>query len=148
MRLGSSLLLLVSSAACAAPLVQDAGASGPAVLESLRDARAVEVRALGWSSLVLDYRGLGRSDGRRDAGRLRADGRAMWREAVRRAGGAPGRVVVRAASLGSLVAADLLARGGDGIDESSDGRPAGAVLVAPVRASTVGRHAWCRSGPP
>ncbi|MEM1452276.1 MAG: alpha/beta fold hydrolase [Planctomycetota bacterium] len=180
-------LLLALHAACAAPIVQDAGAVGPAVLETLPGASPVELqtddgvtlrgafleakegapvilhllpsaastetgvpggigrialdgtlqrlRDLGWSSLAVDYRGLGRSDGRRNADRLGADGDAMWREAVRRAGGSPDRVVVRATSLGSLVAAHLLAQ------DTAGGKPAGVVLIAPIRASTVVRNA-------
>ncbi|MEL6713373.1 MAG: alpha/beta hydrolase, partial [Planctomycetota bacterium] len=93
------------------------------------------LRALGWSSLVLDYRGVGRSGGSRNARRLPADGRAMWAEAVRRAGGAPDRVVLRATSLGTLVAAELLATEGAG-----QGAPRAAVLAAPVRAASVVRN--------
>ncbi len=84
----------------------------------------------GWSSLVIDYRGIGESDGRRDGRRLASDGLAMWREAVRRAD-SPDQVVIRAASLGSLLTVDLLARGS---------RPRGVVLIAPIRAETVVAH--------
>ncbi|MEM9378707.1 MAG: hypothetical protein AAGB93_02075 [Planctomycetota bacterium] len=197
MRRCSALVLLALHGACAAPLVQDAGPSGPSARETLAGARPIEVRTgdgmtlrglfleaaadapvvlhllpsaastetgvpagigrvaldgmlerfrdLGWSSLVVDYRGLGRSDGCRDARRLGSDGEAMWREAVRRAGGSADRVVLRAVSLGSLVAADLLARCAESDD--GDGRPAAAVLVAPVRSTTVVRNvARDRSG--
>lgn len=61
----------------------------------------------------------------------------MWKEAVRRSGGTPERVVVRAASLGTLVAADLLQLGAE---EPGQG-PAGAVLFAPIDATTVVRNA-------
>lgn len=87
------------------------------------DALAAE----GCATLVLDHRGVGASEGRRDASRLIENGRAMWREAVRRAGGEE-RVVLRTSSLGSLVVADLLAGGA---------RPAGVILIAPIRASTI-----------
>lgn len=100
-----------------------------ATIESLRDA--------GWSSLMLDHRGVGDSRGRRGVEHLIEDGRVMWREAVRLAGGSEERVVVRAGSLGSLIAADLLAS-----DLAAGGaRPGGIVLFAPVRASTVVRNA-------
>ena len=184
-RICCATLLALFAGSCTAPLVEDAGALGPAVLESLADAQPVDVptpegpvlrgaflgagpdapvvlhllptgastrtglpggvgrvaldgtlealRKLGWSSLVIDYRGVGASDGRRSPEHLREDGRAMWREAVLRAGGAPGRVVVRATSLGTLIAADLLRGEGD-----LDGvRPAAALLFAPVDATTI-----------
>lgn len=100
--------------------------------------RTLEVlRESGWSSLVLDYRGVGASTGERDSNHLRADGRAMWDEALRRSGGKPERVVLRAASLGTLVAADLLQVTG----ETPDPGPAGAVLFAPIDATTVVRNA-------
>lgn len=183
MRLLAQLLLVAPMAACAAPLVQDAGELGPDLLESNLGATAVEIRtedgivlrgafvdagegapvvlhllpsaaststgvpagigrvglagtfetlrSLGWSSLSLDYRGIGRSDGQRDATALGTDGRAMWAEAVGRAGGEPRRVVLRASSLGTLIAADLL----------STKEPAAAVLVTPIRSATVVRNA-------
>ncbi len=95
------------------------------------------LRAHGWSSLVLDYRGVGRSDGERDAGQLSVDGRAMWDEALRRAGGAPSRVVVRATSIGTLVAAGLLATGSAPSGRHTSDAPGAAVLVTPVRAPSV-----------
>lgn len=85
----------------------------------------------GLSSVVFDYRGVGCSDGHRDTGRLLDDGRAMWHEAVRLAGGQE-RVIIRAGSLGTLVAAALLDDGAE---------PAGVILFAPVRSSTIARHA-------
>ena len=90
------------------------------------------LRDEGFSSVVFDYRGVGGSEGRRRTDRLIEDGRTMWREAVRLAGGRPDRVIVRAGSLGTLVAADLLARGEE---------PVAVVLFAPVRASSIGSHA-------
>lgn len=180
-----TLLLGLLGSGCTAPLVEDAGAAGPALLESLTDARAIEVstpsgqvlrgafleagpeapvvlhllptgastrtgvpggigrvaldgtllalQQLGWSSLVIDYRGVGDSDGDRSPELLREDGRAMWREAVLRAGGAAERVVVRATSLGTLIAADLL-RAGNALGGS---QPAGALLFAPIDAETI-----------
>lgn len=87
---------------------------------------------IGCGSVVMDYRGVGASGGQRDTARLLDDGRAMWHEAVELAGGRPDRVVIRAASIGTLIAADLLAAGH---------RPAAVILIAPVRASTITRHA-------
>ena len=46
---------------------------------------AETLRGEGVSSLIIDYRGTGDSDGARDTARLLDDGRSMWREAVRRA---------------------------------------------------------------
>jgi hypothetical protein len=56
----------------------------------------------------------------------------MWQEAVRLAGGREDRVIIRAGSLGTLVAAGLL-------DEGAE--PGGVILFAPVRSSTIVRHA-------
>ena len=86
---------------------------------------------LGCGSVLIDYRGVGDSDGPRDPAGLLADGQAMWRKAVELADGQADRVVIRAASIGTVIAADLLASGH---------RPAAAVLIAPVRASTITYH--------
>jgi hypothetical protein len=176
--------MILLGSACTAPLVEDDGAAGPAVLDSLGDAQAVEIatpsgpvlrgafleaapdapvvlhllptgastrtgvpggvgrvaldgalealRQLGWSSLVVDYRGVGSSDGERSPRLLGEDGHAMWQEAVQRAGGAPERVVIRATSLGTLVAADLLLS-----ETLSEDQAAGALLFAPIDAATI-----------
>jgi len=89
---------------------------------------------LGAGSLMLDWSGVGVSTGERDNANLRRDVSAMWREAVRLAGGEQDRVVVRATSLGTLAAADLLQRGA---------RPGAVVLVAPVLAETA-HHNFAR----
>ncbi|MBI3845326.1 MAG: alpha/beta hydrolase [Planctomycetes bacterium] len=82
----------------------------------------------GFSSLAVDYRGVGASDGARSPRHLRDDARAAWSEAVRRAGGDPHRVIIRAMSIGTLAAATLLDGGAE---------PAAVVLIAPVRGETV-----------
>ena len=97
--------------------------SWPVVLADLADA--------GFASLMVDYRGVGASDGSRSPTHLEEDARAMWDEAVRRAGGDPGLVVVRAASIGCLAAASLA---------EHDVRAAAWILIAPVRGETVVRH--------
>ena len=56
----------------------------------------------------------------------------MWNEAVRVAGGHEDRVVIRAGSLGSLVVAHLLENGAE---------PAGVVVYAPIRSSSIVRNA-------
>jgi len=86
------------------------------------------LRALGFSTLIVDYEGVGASGGERSPLNLRRDARAAWNEAVRRAGGDPRRVVLRGTSLGALAAATLLA---DGVE------PAAVTLLAPVRAESV-----------
>jgi hypothetical protein len=94
---------------------------------------------LGLASLVVDYGGVGLSSGKASAAKLADDARALWVEAVRRAGGDPGRVVLRGISLGTLAAAALLDGGA---------RPGGVVLVLPVRAeSVVRRFAHAFHGP-
>lgn len=89
----------------------------------------------GFASLMVDYRGVGASDGGRSPRHLEDDAWAMWSEALRRTGGDPGLVAVRAISIGTLAAASLADRGA---------RPAAWILLAPVRAETVVRHfaAW------
>ncbi len=85
----------------------------------------------GFSSLIIDYEGIGGSDGRRDVRNLRRDVLAMWTEAIRRAGGSEDRVVVRASSLGCISASLLLKQGA---------RPSALVMIAPVRPDTIVRH--------
>lgn len=82
----------------------------------------------GYASLVVDWRGVGASDGRADARNLGEDAWAAWRVALHEAGGDPGDVVVRATSIASLAAAELLEAGV---------RPRAVVLIAPVLADTV-----------
>lgn len=84
---------------------------------------------LGYASLVVDYTGIGLSDGSTSVDHLERDALAMWREAERRADGAP--VWIRATSLGAIPTAQLLAHGE---------RPAGIVLVVPVFADTAVRR--------
>lgn len=84
----------------------------------------------GFASLVLDYRGIGASDGSRSVAHLAEDVEAMWDEAVRRAGD-PDLVVLRGLSLGAL---------GVGLALNQGAEPAGIELVAPVRAQSAVRH--------
>ncbi len=86
----------------------------------------------GFASLLVDYRGVGASDGSRDPDALVEDAYAMWREAVRLAGGHPGNVVVRGQSIGALTTAGILDRGA---------APRGVILIAPVRGETIGSSA-------
>lgn len=97
------------------------------------------LRLQGYSSLALDYRGVGASDGDPDPTALPEDGASMWDEAVRRAGGESGKVVLRAASLGTIPAAALLEAGR---------QPRCVVLYAPIRSETIAVHApRARRGP-
>ncbi len=84
--------------------------------------------ALGLGGLVLDYEGVGASDGARSPDTLRRDARAAWERAVALAGGDERRVILRGTSLGALAAATLLQDGA---------RPGAVILIAPVRAETV-----------
>lgn len=90
-----------------------------------------ELNELGVASLMLDYRGVGVSDGGRHVDHLRGDALALWNEALRRADGDAGRVALRATSLGTIATAELLSVGV---------RPAGIVLIAPVFPDTVVEH--------
>lgn len=92
------------------------------------------LRDRGYASLVLDYRGVGASDGERNPRHVPEDALAAWNEALRRVDGDPQRIVVRGMSLGTLAAASLLEHGVE---------PAAVVLIAPVRAETAA-HNWLR----
>ena len=89
---------------------------------------------LGFSSLILDYRGVGRSNGKQNSQQLPIDAHVAWEEAVLRAGGDGRRVVLRAISLGTLAAASLLEEGA---------KPGAIILIAPLRADTVTTN-WIR----
>lgn len=85
----------------------------------------------GFASLMVDYRGVGASDGSRSPSHLEEDAWAMWQEALRRGGGDASLVVVRSISIGSLAAASLAEHGA---------RAAAWILIAPVRGESVVRH--------
>jgi hypothetical protein len=124
-------------------LFVSAGEGAPVVLHLLESSGSVaslgyhyevlgrQLQGLGFSSLLVDYSGVGASDGERSPDLLARDARAMWQEAVARAGGDPGRVVVRGISIGT-VAAGLLLR--DGVE------PGAVILHAPVLADTCVRR--------
>ncbi len=118
-----------------APVVVHFLESGCSITQGSIDFPSLEVvwqlRDLGFASLAMDYSGVGASEGDRSPDNLAPDAEAMWEEAVRRADGLPGRVVLRGMSIGTLAAASLLDRGV---------RPGGVVLIAPVRGETVASH--------
>ncbi len=89
---------------------------------------AWELRGAGMSLLCVDYRGVGASDGDASQDNLAADARAAWREALRRADGDPGRIVLRGLSLGTFAISYLLDAGV---------KPGAIVIAAPVRAETI-----------
>lgn len=93
-----------------------------------------ELRDRGFASLMIDYRGVGASEGWRSPRNLREDAAAMFAEALRRTRGRSHRIVLRGASIGTLAAASLLKHGA---------RPRAVILIAPVRAETVARN-WFR----
>lgn len=127
-----------------------AGDGAPVVLHLLESSGSVassfvphgplcaELADLGFASLVVDYSGVGVSDGERSVLNLAADARAMWTEAVKRAGGEQ-RVIVRATSLGTIASSRLIADGA---------RPRGLEWILPVDPKTVsGRFADHFYGP-
>lgn len=73
---------------------------------------------MGAATLMIDYRGFGRSEGSPDEEGLYSDARAAWQWLTREAGYEPARIVLFGRSLGGSVAAWLAARE----------RPAGVVL--------------------
>ena len=130
-----------------------AGEDAPVVLHLLESAGSVgslmprkseiawDLANLGFSSLLLDYRGIGVSEGEPSSDHLGEDARALWNEAVRRAGSSD-RVVVRSHSIGTVALALLLDAGV---------HPAGVIALSPVDAGTVVRrfarehHGWWAS---
>ncbi len=110
-------------------------ANAPVVLHLLESSGSVATRwlhfapvtrqlaDLGYASLLVDYTGIGLSQGDSSVSNLQRDAHAMWDEALRRAGGDPQRVYLRATSLGTIAAALLL---------ESGVRPAAMVWIAPV----------------
>ena len=96
------------------------------------------LRENGFSSLMVDYRGIGASDGQRSPRNMHADATAMYAEAMRRTNGDETRIAVRALSLGTLAAAALCKDHATITRmESLARRPAGVIMIAPVRAETV-----------
>jgi alpha-beta hydrolase superfamily lysophospholipase len=89
-------------------------------------------RLKGSSSLVLDYRGVGASPGELDPDKLSTDALAMWDEALRLVEGDSNRIVIRAASLGSLAAAAIL---------QSGAKPKAIVVAAPLDSKTLASKA-------
>lgn len=65
---------------------------------------------LGLATLIVDYRGYGRSEGSPDEAGTYADAHAAWRYLTAERGIDPGRIVVFGRSLGGAVAAELAAR--------------------------------------
>ncbi len=110
-------------------------ANAPVVLHLLESSGSVAARwlhfapvtrqlaDLGYASLLVDYTGIGLSQGDSSVANLERDARAMWDEALRRAGGDPQRVYLRATSLGTIAAALLL---------QSGAKPEAMVWIAPV----------------
>ncbi|MEK6799899.1 MAG: alpha/beta hydrolase [Planctomycetota bacterium] len=68
------------------------------------------LHGLGYNSLIIDYRGYGRSDGEPSEGGLYLDAQAAWNHLVESRGESPSRIVVLGRSLGGAVAIDLASR--------------------------------------
>ena len=78
---------------------------------------------LGLATLIVDYRGYGRSGGQPSERGTRRDARAAWRYLIEERGQDPDRIVIAGRSLGSAVATDLAA--------SLQTGPAAVILEAP-----------------
>jgi hypothetical protein len=89
---------------------------------------ALQLRELGFASLFVDYTGVGLSTGERSVRNLGPDAEAAWSSALELVEGDPGRVIVRAISIGTIAAAELLEAGA---------RPRAMLWIAPVRPATV-----------
>lgn len=109
---------------------------------SLTDARwdpLGELLSAGMSSLAVDYSGVGLSGGEHLPSRLVSDARAMYEHAVKLVGGDESRVVLRASSIGTVLAAELLRTGAT---------PGAVIAFAPVEAGSLARRYsaqfwWC-----
>ena len=88
----------------------------------------VQFHRLGFSVLILDYRGYGRSEGRPSEAGLALDAEAGWRWLREEADQAPEAIVLFGRSLGAAVAAEL-AEGREALGE----RPAAVILESPFR---------------
>lgn len=113
-----------------APLVLQFAESSVSALSSNLSYRRLfrDCADAGFAALMIDYRGVGRSDGEREIEHLPEDALAMWRAALEKVDGDPSRIIVRGASIGSIAAATLIERGVE---------PAAWWIVAPVRPQTV-----------
>ena len=88
----------------------------------------VQFHRLGFSVLILDYRGYGRSEGSPSEVGLARDARAGWRWLREEAGQTPDDVVLFGRSLGAAVAAEMAA----GL-EAEEQAPAAVILESPFR---------------
>ncbi|MFT5286068.1 MAG: alpha/beta superfamily hydrolase [Planctomycetota bacterium] len=86
-----------------------------------------QLQGLGFASLLVDYRGVGVSDGERSSENLVEDAKALWGEAMRRTNNDSSRIVLRGISLGTIGVAGLLAEGA---------KPGAIVLLAPIAGNT------------
>lgn len=84
-------------------------AHGNAGSIALRVDYALMFYRLGYSTLLLEYRGYGRSEGKPSEQGTYADARAAWRYLVTERGFPPGRIVLVGESLGGAVVARLAA---------------------------------------
>lgn len=90
------------------------------------------LRELGFSSLAIDYRGVGASLGPVDSSALPTDAQTIWQAALEHVGGDANRIVLRGASLGTLAIAAILEGGAT---------PRAIVMAAPVDADSVTTNA-------
>lgn len=112
-----------------APIVVHFAESAGSVTSSMHSRLQYHALAeLGFASLVVDYRGVGLSDGEPSPRELGEDALAIWNHAMSLVGGNAECLILRGASLGTIAASSLLARGL---------KPAACIAFAPVRPQTV-----------
>lgn len=91
----------------------------------------VQFHRLGFSVLILDYRGYGRSEGRPSEAGLALDAEAGWRWLREEADQAPEEIVLFGRSLGAAVAAELaMTLEAEGLEDEG---PAAVILESPFR---------------
>ena len=88
---------------------------------------ARSAKAFGFSSLVVDYRGVGISDGTPSIEHMASDVQAIWNRALKYADGDESRIILRGVSLGTLAAARLIRDGAN---------PRCALFHCPIRSET------------
>ncbi len=115
-----------------APLVVHFAESGSSTTKSFSKPRQYrDLAQIGFASLAVDYRGVGRSDGEPSPEALVEDARAIYAYALELVAGDAQRLVIRGASIGTLAAGAVL---------RSSPQPALTVLFAPVLGESVARR--------
>ncbi len=140
---GYKLRGLFISAGKEAPLVLNFLPSGVSISKGLKrectfypmTKQLRKLRDEGFSSFIMEYRGVGASEGCANPETIPQDAELIWSEALKRVSGQSKRVVVRSASLGTLASIQIMEKF----------HPAGISLVAPIQPQTINQNIFRRS---